>query len=134
MLRITRAIEFSASLRYRRADLSEEENRRRFGPRASHHGHNYRLEVTIRGEPDPASGMVLDLKDLNDLLEREVMSRFDHRDVTLGFCFHETRTQFFVHTNPPRRTGCDLFAGDEAVVKPSMHRGSRDPKDLCRFL
>ncbi len=81
MLRITRAIEFSASLRYRRGDLSEDENRRRFGPRASHHGHNYRLEVTVRGEPDPASGMVMDLKDLNDLLEREVMSRFDHRDL-----------------------------------------------------
>jgi 6-pyruvoyltetrahydropterin/6-carboxytetrahydropterin synthase len=81
VLRITRAIEFSSSLRYRRADLSEQENRRRFGPRASQHGHNYRLEVTVRGEPDPASGMVLDLKDLNELLEREVMSRFDHRDL-----------------------------------------------------
>ena len=81
MLRATRAIEFSASLRYRRGDLSEEENRRRFGRRASHHGHNYRLELTVRGEPDPANGMVLDLKDLNDLLEREVMSRFDHRDL-----------------------------------------------------
>ncbi len=81
MIRITRAIEFSASLRYRRADLSEEENRRRFGRRVSRHGHNYRLEVTVRGEPDPVTGMVLDLKDLNDLLEREVMSRFDHRDL-----------------------------------------------------
>jgi 6-pyruvoyltetrahydropterin/6-carboxytetrahydropterin synthase len=81
MLQLTRAIEFSASLRYRRGDLSEEENRRRFGRRAAQHGHNYRLEVTVRGEPDPASGMVMDLKDLNDLLEREVMSRFDHRDL-----------------------------------------------------
>ncbi len=91
MLRITRAIEFSASLRYRRADLSEEENRRRFGPRASHHGHNYRLEVTIRGEPDPASGMILDLKDLNALLEREVMSRFDHRDLNGDTPYFEKR-------------------------------------------
>jgi 6-pyruvoyltetrahydropterin/6-carboxytetrahydropterin synthase len=91
VLRITRAIEFSASLRYHRADLSEEENRRRFGPRASHHGHNYRLEVTIRGEPDPASGMILDLKDLNDLLEREVMSRFDHRDLNGDTPYFEKR-------------------------------------------
>ena len=81
MLRLTRAIEFSSSLRYCRADLSEEENRRLFGRRVSRHGHNYRLEVTLRGEPDPASGMVLDLKELNDLLEREVMSRFDHKDL-----------------------------------------------------
>jgi 6-pyruvoyltetrahydropterin/6-carboxytetrahydropterin synthase len=81
MLRLTRAVEFSSSLRYRRADLSEEENRRLFGRRASRHGHNYRLEVTVRGEPDPASGMVIDLKDLNDVIEHEVMSRFDHRDL-----------------------------------------------------
>ena len=91
MLRITRAIEFSSSLRYRRADLSEEENRRRFGPRASQHGHNYRLEVTVRGEPDPASGMVLDLKDLNEVLEREVMSRFDHRDLNDDTPYFEKR-------------------------------------------
>ena len=91
MLRITRAIEFSASLRYRRDDLSEEENRRCFGPRACRHGHNYRLEVTVRGEPDPATGMVLDLKDLNDLLEREVMSRFDHRDLNDDTPYFEKR-------------------------------------------
>ena len=91
MLRITRAIEFSSSLRYCRADLSEEENRRRFGFRASQHGHNYRLELTVRGEPDPASGMVLDLKDLNELLEREVMSRFDHRDLNDDTPYFEKR-------------------------------------------
>ena len=91
MIRITRAIEFSASLRYGRADLSEEENRRRFGRRASRHGHNYRLELTIRGQPDPASGMVLDLKDLNDLLEREIMSRFDHRDLNDDTPYFEKR-------------------------------------------
>jgi len=91
VLRLTRAIEFSASLRYRRDHLSEEENRRRYGPRASQHGHNYRLEVTVRGEPDPASGMVLDLKDLNDLLEREIMSRFDHRDLNHDTPYFEER-------------------------------------------
>ena len=90
MLRLTRAIEFSSSLRYRRADLSEEENRRLFGRRASRHGHNYRLEVTVRGEPDPASGMVLDLKELNDVIESEVMSRFDHRDLNDDTPYFET--------------------------------------------
>ncbi|MBW2399453.1 MAG: 6-carboxytetrahydropterin synthase [Deltaproteobacteria bacterium] len=62
MVRITRAIEFSTSLRYCRPDLSSEENERLFGPQAAKHGHNYRLEVTLRGEPDPVTGMVLDLK------------------------------------------------------------------------
>ena len=80
-VRLTRAIEFSTSLRYWNPDWSEERNRARFGPRARRHGHNYRLEVTLAGEPDPTTGMVMDLKDLQDLLEREVMARFDHRDL-----------------------------------------------------
>ena len=54
---------------------------RLFGPCARPHGHNYRLEVTLRGEPDPVTGMVVDLKDVKDLLEREVVERFDHRDL-----------------------------------------------------
>ena len=81
MVRLTRAIEFSSSLRCARPDLSAEENARLFGRRASQHGHNYRLEVTLRGEPDPVTGMVIDLKRLQELLEREIMSRFDHRDL-----------------------------------------------------
>ena len=80
-VRITRAVEFSTSLRYLRPELGPEENRRLFGPAASRHGHNYRLEVTLRGQPDPVTGMVMDLKDLAELVEREVMTRFDHRDL-----------------------------------------------------
>ena len=80
-VRITRAVEFSTSLRYALPGLSAEESRRRFGPRAHRHGHNYRLEVTLIGAPDPVTGMVLDLKELQDVLDREVMARFDHRDL-----------------------------------------------------
>lgn len=80
-VRITRAVELSTSLRYALPGLSEEESRRRFGARAQRHGHNYRLEVTLVGEPDPVTGMVMDLKDLQDVLDREVMERFDHRDL-----------------------------------------------------
>ncbi len=81
MLRLTRAIDFCASLRYERPELSPEENRRVFGRSAVQHGHNYRLEVTLRGEPDPLTGMVIDLKDLQAVLDREIMERFDHRDL-----------------------------------------------------
>lgn len=88
-VRITRAIEFSASLRHRHPDLSEAENRKLFGPRAAHHGHNYRLEVTLRGEPDPVTGMVMNLKDLQEILDREIMERFDHRDLNADTPFFE---------------------------------------------
>ena len=81
MVRLARAIEFSASLRCVRPDLSEAENRELFGRRAEQHGHNYRLEVTVCGEPDPVTGMVIDIKAVQGLLEREIMERFDHRDL-----------------------------------------------------
>ena len=81
MVRLTRAIEFSTSLRCVHPELSEAENERLYGPAARQHGHNYRLEVTVRGVPDPRTGMVIDLKDLQEILEREIMRRFDHRDL-----------------------------------------------------
>jgi 6-pyruvoyltetrahydropterin/6-carboxytetrahydropterin synthase len=81
MVRITRKIEFSASHLYHNPDFSPEENRRVFGKcnNPHGHGHNYTLEVTVEGQPDPTTGMVLDLKELKEILESEVMQRMDHR-------------------------------------------------------
>jgi 6-pyruvoyltetrahydropterin/6-carboxytetrahydropterin synthase len=93
MIRITRAIEFSASLRYARSELADERNAALFGSQARHHGHNYRLEVTLRGEPDPVTGMVMDLKELQQILDDEIMARFDHRDLNFD-------TPYF-DKNPP---------------------------------
>jgi len=78
---ITRKVEFSASHVCRNPQLSEEENRRVFGLAANPHGHghNYVLEVSVEGQPDPVTGMVLDLKELKDVLDREVVQPFDHR-------------------------------------------------------
>ena len=81
MVLITRKIEFSASHLYHNPNFSTEENRRIFGKcnNPYGHGHNYTLEVSVAGEPDPVTGMVLDLKELKEILEREVMQRMDHR-------------------------------------------------------
>jgi 6-pyruvoyltetrahydropterin/6-carboxytetrahydropterin synthase len=81
MIRITRKVEFSAAHFYHNPKFSAEENQRVFGKCSNTHGHghNYTLEVTIAGEPDPATGMVLDLKELKDILQREVVERMDHR-------------------------------------------------------
>jgi 6-pyruvoyltetrahydropterin/6-carboxytetrahydropterin synthase len=81
MIRITRKVEFSAAHFYHNPDFSAEENRRVFGKcnNPHGHGHNYVLEVTIAGEPDPQTGMVLDLKELKDILQKEVVERMDHR-------------------------------------------------------
>lgn len=81
MVTLTRKIEFAASHLYNNPQFSAEENRRVFGKcnNPHGHGHNYTLEVTIAGEPDRVTGMVLDLVELKELLEREVMRRMDHR-------------------------------------------------------
>jgi 6-pyruvoyltetrahydropterin/6-carboxytetrahydropterin synthase len=81
MVYLTRKIEFSASHLYHNPELSAEENRRIFGKcnNPHGHGHNYTLEVTVAGEPDPVTGMVLDLKELKEILEREITQRMDHR-------------------------------------------------------
>jgi len=70
---ITRKVEFSASHICRRSDLSEGENQRLYGAAANPHGHghNYVLEVSLQGEPDPVTGMVLDLKELKEILVRQ---------------------------------------------------------------
>ena len=81
MIYLTRRAEFSASHYYHSAALSPEENQRLYGkcnnPRG--HGHNYVLEVTVRGQIDPRSGMVVDLKQLKEVMAREVLEVLDHR-------------------------------------------------------
>jgi len=78
---ITRKFEFSASHVCAVDGASPEENRRLYGEAANPrgHGHNYVVEVTLEGEPDPVTGMVMDLKELKDILNREVVEPFDHR-------------------------------------------------------
>ena len=78
---ITRKVEFSASHVCHNPLLPEQENRALFGAAANPHGHghNYVLEVTVEGPPDPVTGMVLDLKQLKDTLHRAVVEPFDHR-------------------------------------------------------
>jgi 6-pyruvoyltetrahydropterin/6-carboxytetrahydropterin synthase len=78
---ITRKVEFSASHVCRNPALADEENRKLFGAAANPHGHghNYVLEVTVEGTPDPVTGMVLDLKLLKEILNREVVEPYDHR-------------------------------------------------------
>ena len=78
---ITRRADFSASHFCRAASLSDEENRALFGEEAhpAGHGHNFVLEVSVEGEPDPVTGMIVDLKGLKDILEQEVVAPMDHR-------------------------------------------------------
>jgi 6-pyruvoyltetrahydropterin/6-carboxytetrahydropterin synthase len=76
-----RRYHFAASHRLHSAQLSEEENRRVFGKcnNPYGHGHNYVLEVLVSGTVDPATGMIANLTDLDDFVNREVIEAFDHK-------------------------------------------------------
>jgi 6-pyruvoyltetrahydropterin/6-carboxytetrahydropterin synthase len=81
MVYLTRKAEFSSSHYYHNPEFSAEENRRIFGKcnNPNGHGHNYTLEVTVKGEVDPRSGFVLDLRKLKETMTREVLEALDHR-------------------------------------------------------
>ena len=81
MVYLTRRAEFAASHYYHSDALSAEENRRIFGKcnNPNGHGHNYTLEVTVKGDVDRRSGFVVDLKDLKEVMNREVIDALDHR-------------------------------------------------------
>lgn len=76
--RLTRAVEFAAGHRYHLPGRGEEASRRRFGKSATPHGHRWRCEVTVAGEIDERTGMVVDLAELDRLLEERVREPLDH--------------------------------------------------------
>src|SRR5271157_3982152 len=85
MIELTRRATFSASHYYWNEAWTPEKNEQVFGlcSRRNGHGHNYTLEVTVAGEPDPVTGFVVDLKWLKDVIEREVLAAYDHRHLNL---------------------------------------------------
>lgn len=78
---LTRRAEFSASHVCSNPAWSAEENRRVYGNNANPHGHghNYVVEVTVEGEPNAATGMVFDLRELKEILNQEIVEPMDHR-------------------------------------------------------
>jgi len=86
---------FNAAHRLYRPDWDDATNDRVFGKCAlpNFHGHNYELIVKVTGEIDPETGYVIDLKLLSDLIQQEVIERFDHRNLNLD-------TKEFAQLNP----------------------------------
>jgi 6-pyruvoyltetrahydropterin/6-carboxytetrahydropterin synthase len=86
---VTRRLTFSAAHRLHDPALTDEENQALFGKcnSANGHGHNYALEVAVRGPIDPRSGYVVDLKWLKETVERHLVDRLDHRNLNLDVDF-----------------------------------------------
>lgn len=79
-MKVTKRFYFSASHRYYKKDWSESKNREAFGKCVNYHGHNYVLDVTVEGEIDNETGMVINLSDLKEIVQ-EVLEEFDHKNL-----------------------------------------------------
>jgi 6-pyruvoyltetrahydropterin/6-carboxytetrahydropterin synthase len=88
---VSRRESFSAAHQLRDPGLSDEENQRRFGKCANLHGHNYVLEVVVAGQIDQATGYVLDLKELSDVIFLRVIHDVDHRNLNTDVPWLEGR-------------------------------------------
>jgi len=93
MITLTRRVTFSSGHRYWRSDWSDEENRRVFGEWASrfNHGHNYVLDVAAEGAVDRETGMVVNIKLIDDLLQEQIVRRFDGKSLNDEIAFFERR-------------------------------------------
>ncbi|MBI1807177.1 MAG: 6-carboxytetrahydropterin synthase [Ignavibacteria bacterium] len=89
MVYLTRKEHFCASHRLFNPKFSEKENLELYGKCAypNGHGHNYELEVTVTGDPDRDTGMIMDLKKLADIVEAEITEKVDHRHLNFDVDF-----------------------------------------------
>ena len=92
---IFRKEHFNAAHRLFNPEWDDGKNTEVFGKCAlpNYHGHNYELVVKIVGEPDAKTGYVMDLKQLSDLIQNEIIERFDHKNLNLD-------TKEFKNLNP----------------------------------
>jgi 6-pyruvoyltetrahydropterin/6-carboxytetrahydropterin synthase len=113
-LDLTRSYHFSAGHRLENPGLSREENARVYGQCYRQHGHNYVLEVTVGGEPDPVTGMAIDLSSVDRAVGTAVLDRVDHYDlsatvpelagvITTGESLARAFWQWLVPALPPGR-------------------------------
>jgi 6-pyruvoyltetrahydropterin/6-carboxytetrahydropterin synthase len=89
MIYVSRKEHFNAAHKLYNPTWSKEKNLEVFGPCANEnwHGHNYELIITVKGNPDPETGFVIDLKKLSDLIRLQVIERVDHKNLNVDVDF-----------------------------------------------
>jgi 6-pyruvoyltetrahydropterin/6-carboxytetrahydropterin synthase len=92
---IFRKEHFNAAHRLFVPGWTDEQNLKQFGKCSNphYHGHNYELVVKVTGVPDPVTGYVINLSDLSSIIQKHVLSKFDHKNLNLD-------TQEFAELNP----------------------------------
>ncbi len=89
MIYVSRQEHFNAAHKLYNPSWSKEKNVEVFGPCANEnwHGHNFDLIVTVKGDPDPDTGFVIDLKKLSSIIRAEVIEALDHKNLNLDVPF-----------------------------------------------
>lgn len=89
MIYVSRQEHFNAAHKLYNPNWSEEKNIEMFGPCANTnwHGHNFEIIVTVKGQPDPETGFVVDLKRLSTLIRKEITDKVDHKNLNLDVDF-----------------------------------------------
>ncbi len=93
MIYLTRRERFNAAHRLYRPEWSDEKNREVFGgcSNPNWHGHNYELFVTVRGDEDPETGFVVNLKELSSVIRDRIISKVDHKNLNLDVDFMKNK-------------------------------------------
>lgn len=117
MTYLTRQYHFSAAHRLHSIHLSDEENVKLFGKcnNPNGHGHNYYVDVQVKGEPSKETGMIINLADLDEIVEREIMDKFDHMNLNLD-------TEEFKELNPTSEVVAMVFYNLLKPHIPNLHK------------
>src|SRR5689334_8352786 len=118
MVYLTRKEHFNAAHRLFNPKWSEERNEEVFGKCSGKHfhGHNYNLFVTVKGEPDPDSGIIINLKELSQLIRSTILEKLDHKNLNIEVDFlhgmvpsTENLARAIWKELKPHILGCELY-------------------------
>lgn len=89
MIYLSRNVHFCAAHKLYNSKWSEEKNKEIFGlcSNENWHGHNFEMTVTVKGSPDPDTGFVMNFKQLNQIIKKEILEKVDHRNINLDVDF-----------------------------------------------
>jgi 6-pyruvoyltetrahydropterin/6-carboxytetrahydropterin synthase len=89
MIYVSRKEHFNAAHKLYNPAWTKQKNEEVFGPCANEyfHGHNFEITVTVKGEPDPETGFVIDMKKLGQLIKTEVVDKLDHKNINMEVPF-----------------------------------------------
>jgi 6-pyruvoyltetrahydropterin/6-carboxytetrahydropterin synthase len=131
MVYLTRRERFNAAHKLWVEAWSEEENFERFGKCANKnwHGHNYELFVTVKGQPDPVTGFIIDVKKLSKIIKAAIIDKVDHCNLNLDVPFVPRGMQ--PTTEKPGHTFLERTRYCARRLRTALHKTLRNGKHLC---